>query len=143
LAAVSAAASARRRRRLLPAHGAPPPSFPGGMADYLRSDWCKSIVVLVGAGFRKTGVGLYDTLRPKLLTVRDGTGEWSVPAESATYARDEVGIHTRHVQKEVKGDACASFRGDATHKTGEACTPRTLTGWNARRFSRGRRCTMW
>ena len=54
-----------------------PPSFPDEMADFLRSPLCKSIIVLAGAGmsvscgipdFRSAGVGLYDTLRPELLT---------------------------------------------------------------------------
>jgi len=58
----------------------PPPSFPNEMATYLQSEQCKSIVVLAGAGmsvscgipdFRSAGVGLYDTLRPELLTATD------------------------------------------------------------------------
>ncbi|KAL3782571.1 hypothetical protein ACHAW5_004879 [Stephanodiscus triporus] len=57
-----------------------PPSFPDGIADYMRSERCKSIVVLAGAGmsvscgipdFRSAGVGLYDTLRPELLTATE------------------------------------------------------------------------
>ena len=58
----------------------PPPSFPNEIATYLLSEQCKSIVVLAGAGmsvscgipdFRSAGVGLYDTLRPELLTATD------------------------------------------------------------------------
>jgi len=58
----------------------PPPSFPNGMAEYLNSPACKSIVVLAGAGmsvssgipdFRSAGSGLYDTLRPELLTATE------------------------------------------------------------------------
>lgn len=57
-----------------------PPTFPDEMADFLRSPLCKSIIVLAGAGmsvssgipdFRSAGVGLYDTLRPELLTATD------------------------------------------------------------------------
>jgi hypothetical protein len=58
----------------------PPPNFPDGMAEYLLSDECKSIIVLAGAGmsvscgipdFRSAGIGLYDTLRSDLLTASD------------------------------------------------------------------------
>jgi NAD-dependent deacetylase sirtuin 2 len=61
-------------------HMPKPPSFPDEVADYLRSPLCKSIIVLAGAGmsvscgipdFRSVGVGLYDTLRPELLTASD------------------------------------------------------------------------
>ncbi len=61
----------------VPMHLPTPPSFPDEMADFLRSPLCKSIIVLAGAGmsvscgipdFRSVGVGLYDTLRPELLT---------------------------------------------------------------------------
>ena len=61
----------------VPMHPPTPPSFPDEMADFLRSPLCKSIIVLAGAGmsvscgipdFRSVGVGLYDTLRPELLT---------------------------------------------------------------------------
>ena len=57
-----------------------PPSFPDEMADFLKSPLCKSIIVLAGAGmsvssgipdFRSAGVGLYDTLRPELLTASE------------------------------------------------------------------------
>ncbi|EED87641.1 histone deacetylase HDAC silent information regulator protein 2 Sir2 sirtuin, partial [Thalassiosira pseudonana CCMP1335] len=50
------------------------------MADFLQSPLCKSIIVLAGAGmsvssgipdFRSAGVGLYDTLRPELLTASE------------------------------------------------------------------------
>jgi len=61
----------------VPMHLPKPPSFPNEIADFLRSPLCKSIIVLAGAGmsvssgipdFRSAGVGLYDTLRPELLT---------------------------------------------------------------------------
>lgn len=57
-----------------------PPTFPDEVADFLQSPMCKSIIVLAGAGmsvssgipdFRSAGVGLYDTLRPELLTASE------------------------------------------------------------------------
>jgi NAD-dependent deacetylase sirtuin 2 len=64
----------------VPMHMPAPPTFPGEMADFLQSPLCKSIIVLAGAGmsvssgipdFRSAGVGLYDTLRPELLTASE------------------------------------------------------------------------
>ena len=64
----------------VPMHMPKPPQFPDEMADFLRSPLCKSIIVLAGAGmsvssgipdFRSAGVGLYDTLRPELLTASE------------------------------------------------------------------------
>ena len=64
----------------VPMHMPKPPTFPDEMADFLRSPLCKSIIVLAGAGmsvssgipdFRSAGVGLYDTLRPELLTASE------------------------------------------------------------------------
>lgn len=58
----------------------PKPSFPKELADFLYSPLCKSIVVLSGAGmsvasgipdFRSAGTGMYDTLRPELLTATE------------------------------------------------------------------------
>ena len=59
-----------------------------GVAAYLASDACKNVVVLTGAGvscaagipdFRSPG-GMYDTLRPELIT--------ATPQERAAMARD-------------------------------------------------------
>jgi NAD-dependent deacetylase sirtuin 2 len=61
-------------------HMPKPPEFPDEMADFLRSPLCQSICVLAGAGmsvssgipdFRSAGVGLYDTIRPELLTASE------------------------------------------------------------------------
>lgn len=63
-----------------PMHMPAPPTFPNEIADFLKSPQCKSIIVLAGAGmsvssgipdFRSAGVGLYDTLRPELLTASE------------------------------------------------------------------------
>ena len=64
----------------VPMHMPAPPTFPNGMADFLRSPLCRSICVLTGAGisvssgipdFRSAGVGLYDTIQPELLTATE------------------------------------------------------------------------
>ncbi|KAL7426838.1 hypothetical protein ACHAXM_000613 [Skeletonema potamos] len=64
----------------VPMHMPAPPTFPNEMADFLRSPMCRSICVLAGAGmsvssgipdFRSAGVGLYDTIRPELLTATE------------------------------------------------------------------------
>jgi len=64
----------------VPMHMPAPPTFPNEMADFLRSPLCQSICVLAGAGmsvssgipdFRSAGVGLYDTIRPELLTATE------------------------------------------------------------------------
>ncbi|KAL9183377.1 hypothetical protein ACHAXT_005164 [Thalassiosira profunda] len=64
----------------VPMHMPKPPTFPEEVADFLKSPLCKSIVVLAGAGmsvssgipdFRSAGIGLYDTLRPELLTATE------------------------------------------------------------------------
>src|SRR5210317_2051160 len=64
----------------VPMHMPKPPEFPDEMADFLRSPLCQSICVLAGAGmsvssgipdFRSAGVGLYDTIRPELLTASE------------------------------------------------------------------------
>jgi len=64
----------------VPMHMPKPPSFPDEMADFLKSPLCKSVVVLAGAGmsvssgipdFRSAGIGLYDTIRPELLTASE------------------------------------------------------------------------
>ena len=63
-----------------------------GVAAYLASDACQRVVVLTGAGvscaagipdFRSPG-GLYDTLRPELITAS--------PQERAAMARDPTAV---------------------------------------------------
>lgn len=80
----------------MPMHMPKPPSFPNEMADFLKSPMCKSIVILAGAGmsvssgipdFRSAGIGLYDTLRPELLTATEF--ERSLIGEDPTLALDK------------------------------------------------------
>ena len=63
-----------------------------GVAAYLASDACQKVVVLTGAGvscaagipdFRSPG-GMYDTLRPELIT--------ATPQERAAMARDPTAV---------------------------------------------------
>jgi len=80
----------------VPMHMPAPPTFPDEMAEFLLSPLCKSVIVLAGAGmsvssgipdFRSSGVGLYDTLQPGLLTASEFERE--LIAEDPTLALDK------------------------------------------------------
>ena len=97
-----------------------------GVAAYLASDACQKVVVLTGAGvscaagipdFRSPG-GMYDTLRPELIT--------ATPQERAAMARDPTAVVLKDMflQNQFPYPKSAPFiLGTQRHSEGDAVPP--------------------
>ena len=103
LAAGLPALKAGLGKKVLPAPETPPlkSSDLAGIAEYIRSGRCKRVHVLTGAGvsvgagipdFRSAG-GLYDTLRPELLT--------ATPEQRTTMAENPTAVVSRGIFEET------------------------------------------